>query len=533
MNDGRMTRALVNTYEINFWNIGDRMCSPVDYFPFLDKVQFHSIGTPARQSTHWLETKYDLLIGGGGLLYQGFRDTLQLMLSGANRSIFWGGGSNTHGGDDLDDDCKLLGEIDLVGVRDYVLPFRWVPCVSCMHGYFDEPVDRKTEVVIYEHQDYPIEVTGGVDFPRLDNRESDFSKVVRFLGSAESVITSSYHGAYWATLLGCKVVVTNSFSSKFKRFKHAPVISSQENIHNSLKRAQDYPDALSECREANKEFARDVEAFLDSKPKKSLKSSVIVPARRGLKKGRTALRKNLFQMRADIVIDDDGTQESSLNIGKAFCHSRFMDAKFVLQSDRAMLFRGVFPGLIRNQSGSLTSQILRSLSRVMSPSEFVQELSDDSTITGRGGRKIERVTLNDRQKSDAHHESICKNRVFLMTERNPSDEFLAKLVRLWKGELILFGPKFSRLEVDGVIDLRGRIFLGQALSILRASSVMISEVGIYQELGKRECNDVIGELKDGVDDRYDVWARVTDEPVINDIQAALGLSSEIAGSHLT
>ena len=509
------------------------MCYPVDYFAFAPPLEFHSIGTPARQSKHWPEREYDLLVGGGGLLYQGFRDTLKLMLSGANRSIFWGGGSNTHGGDDLEDDCKLLGEIDLVGVRDYGLPFRWVPCVSCMHGYFDEPIQREREVVVYEHQDYPIEISGGAGFARMDNRESDFSKVIHFLGSAESVITSSYHGAYWATLLGCKVVVANSFSSKFKRFKHAPVISSQENIRDSLKQAQDYSDALGECREANKEFARDVEALLDSKPKKSLKSSVIVPARRGLKKGRTALRENLFQIRADIVIEDDGTQESSLNIGKAFCHSRFIDAKFVLRSDRAMLFRGVFPGLMRQKSGSLTSSVLSSLNRVMTSSDFVQELEDDSTITGRFGRKIKRAGLNDRQKSDAHQDSICENRVFFMTERNPSDEFLAKLVRLWKGELIFFGPKFSRLETDGVIDLRGRIFLSQALSILRASSVVITEAGIYQELGKRECNEVIGELKDGADGRYDVWARGTDESVISDIQAALDLRSEIAGSHLT
>ena len=67
------------------------MCSPVDYFSFSNPVDFHSIGTPNQQSKHWLEKDYDLLVGGGGLLYQGFRDTLKLMLSGANRSIFWGG----------------------------------------------------------------------------------------------------------------------------------------------------------------------------------------------------------------------------------------------------------------------------------------------------------------------------------------------------------------------------------------------------------------------------------------------------------
>jgi hypothetical protein len=89
------------------------MCSPVDYFAFAPPLEFHSIGTPARQSKHWPEREYDLLVGGGGLLYQGFRDTLETMLSGARRSIFWGGGSNTHGESFL----SYLLE----------LPPRWVP----------------------------------------------------------------------------------------------------------------------------------------------------------------------------------------------------------------------------------------------------------------------------------------------------------------------------------------------------------------------------------------------------------------------
>jgi len=159
---------------------------------------------------------------------------------------------------------------------------------------------------------------------------------------------------------------------------------------------------------------------------------------------------------------------------------------------------------------------------------FVRELDEASTITGRFGRKIKRATLNNEQKSGTHHDSICKDRFFLMTERSPSDEFLNTLVRLFKGELIVFGPEFSQLDIDGVIDLRGRIFLGQALSILRASSVVITEAGVYQELGKRESKRHLGELKDGSEGRYDVWARGSDEAVTADIQVALGLVPESA-----
>lgn len=41
----------------------------------------------------------------------------------------------------------------------------------------------------------------------LTNSAMNLETAVSFLGSSEVVLTTSYHGLYWATLLGRKVIV--------------------------------------------------------------------------------------------------------------------------------------------------------------------------------------------------------------------------------------------------------------------------------------------------------------------------------------
>ena len=87
----------------------------------------------------------------------------------------------------------------------------------------------KRRVGVYEHRDYPLRVGRPVapaDRMRNDDQEAaaDPLRVLEFLGSSEVVVTSAYHGLYWATLLGRKVVVANMFSSKFAAFPYPPAL---------------------------------------------------------------------------------------------------------------------------------------------------------------------------------------------------------------------------------------------------------------------------------------------------------------------
>jgi hypothetical protein len=49
------------------------------------------------------------------------------------------------------------------------------------------------------------------------NDETDARKVFEFLCSSKQVITSSYHGALWATYLNKTVWITDAFSEKFQK----------------------------------------------------------------------------------------------------------------------------------------------------------------------------------------------------------------------------------------------------------------------------------------------------------------------------
>lgn len=143
---------------------------------------------------------------------------------------------------------------DLVGIRDYNKGFDWVPCASCM----DESIDRhrdtapKHKLVIVDHPDAcRIELRG---VPRISNLNSDFADILAFIASGETLLSSSYHAAYWGLLLGRRVVVV-PWSEKFYGFKHPiPACSRRGELSDCIARSRSYPEALSECRDRNLEF---------------------------------------------------------------------------------------------------------------------------------------------------------------------------------------------------------------------------------------------------------------------------------------
>ena len=85
--------------------------------------------------------------------------------------------------------------------------------------------------------------------------------VLEFLASGSVILTSSYHGVYWGTLLNRRVIAF-PFSSKFSYFKHGVPLVTADDWKQQLKVARNYSNALIECRQANESFARDVVALL-------------------------------------------------------------------------------------------------------------------------------------------------------------------------------------------------------------------------------------------------------------------------------
>lgn len=283
--------GVFNLHVTNQPNVGENNCSPLLYFkfPFDIKVvnfldlrkefdedfylkrypdvaravllgQFESgyshymrHGNIEKRLFRFFPENSTLILGGGGLLHY---KELELLAKnkGSSRLISWGIGHNTCGGTEIFWP-EYMDLFDLHGIRDWGNPWSWVPCASCMSPLFDVSYETKFDIVIYEHGDFPL----NLNFPKMSNFHNSFSEVIRFLGSGETVVTNTYHGAYWATLLNKKVFVLNPFSTKFMGFKHMPLTS---NNLKDINNAMSFPTALSECREANLKHYEKVWEFL-------------------------------------------------------------------------------------------------------------------------------------------------------------------------------------------------------------------------------------------------------------------------------
>jgi len=167
--------------------------------------------------------------------------------------IIWGAGHNGNYEKKFKGGLEYpvwLRNFDLVGVRDYGQEHEWVPCASCMHPALREKHVIKHPVIWFEHKKQLIKSTefGSDPIPRFINSGSNISETIRLLGSADVIITNSYHGAYWGTLLGRKVIVTEAWSSKFNAMKHKPYFINKSDFWKDyLDTVPVYNTALEEC----------------------------------------------------------------------------------------------------------------------------------------------------------------------------------------------------------------------------------------------------------------------------------------------
>jgi len=248
---------ILSVYRIDRDNIGDMRSAPRLYFPFLggDEADF------SEMSRHDGE-RFAVVVGGGGCVdFHLFAPVVDFVGRGFGKvRVAWGCGTNST---TMVPDYRALRGYDLVGCRDWGSPFSWVPCASCMDPMFEglRGFDPSTDVVGYFHHVRPFKNLG---VPTLLNNEMDFTRVVGHLASGRVVVTNSYHGVYWATLLGRAVVMVEPWSSRFCFFRHKPTVASWDDALEAARKATCYPEALDECRKANEDFAGEVERLLGS-----------------------------------------------------------------------------------------------------------------------------------------------------------------------------------------------------------------------------------------------------------------------------
>lgn len=278
----RESLSIVNVHRNDETNIGDSAASPSLYIPWLRHAEIVDIEGSAFPETAKTFADAAVIYGGGGVLFDGDR---ALRHFGANMDalhgsspkalVLWGAGHNQLDGQRIVLQ-SFLAKYDLVGIRDYPTAavenfdprYHWVPCASCLHPEFDKEHPIEHEVVVYRHKgiegddlDFPIDDPA---IPVRQNKGNDAAAAIQFLASGETVVTNSYHGAYWGILAGRKVIVVNPFSTKFLGLKHAVPMVPADDWRRAMNEAVAYPEALEECRTANICFAGLVRQLLES-----------------------------------------------------------------------------------------------------------------------------------------------------------------------------------------------------------------------------------------------------------------------------
>jgi hypothetical protein len=185
-------------------NAGDRWSCPLDYLDLGAEVIFGDMRQPP-------DCRPDLVVYGGGSI-----TASPDFKRWSCPVVAWGVGHNeranpSHEAMQREHD-RAAALCDLYFSRDRVDGHEWVPCASCLHPVFDEAIEPTHEVVRYSAA-RRITVEGGG--PHMTNEDGSIEDAVRFIGSGATVVTSSYHGAYWARLLGREVRMVE-WGTKFR-----------------------------------------------------------------------------------------------------------------------------------------------------------------------------------------------------------------------------------------------------------------------------------------------------------------------------
>lgn len=248
-------KSIVNLHHKSTQNVGDANCSPLDLFGMEGAVDDLMNFEDCENA--------DAVIFGGGMVLKKIRQ-LDILKKMKGLKIGWGVGHNKavknkyeYAGE------PFLADFDLLGVRDFVEGLRYVPCPSCMLLQFDMLYQIKHDVVFYQNT-LSAPMPKGLPGPLMGNDEMDLNKVISFLASGETVVSSSYHGVYWAMLLGRRVVAV-PFNAKFYGFSHEIVKCEMGDWKEAVSAARSYnpPYFLNESRELNIEFYFDVMGLID------------------------------------------------------------------------------------------------------------------------------------------------------------------------------------------------------------------------------------------------------------------------------
>lgn len=243
-------------------NVGDWWSRPSHYYPINEE---HVLDISDVQSYRHFKNK-TIILGGGGLLGKLHWDYNIRNLLENNKVILWGAGLNytpvgkkTEAGKQVGVFPDYMDKFKVVGLRDYNCGYDWVPCISCMHDemFGVQDIQETKDVLVVQHKKIKIKSEKLKKYPKLKmtKKFGDLKEVLTTIKRYNTIITNSYHGAYWATMLKKKVIVM-PWGTKFNYLKwQVPFLNEDlSNFDRCMDKATVYPTAWEEALHANHQF---------------------------------------------------------------------------------------------------------------------------------------------------------------------------------------------------------------------------------------------------------------------------------------
>lgn len=246
-------------------NQGDVLSGPYNYFDFevLGKISWDrniQKGEPAPF------VDGAPIIFGGGIYFSDKKPHLMKLIRRSGKFIGWGIGL-----DPRSDVSRFLNKFTLLGTRERKLDLIdnrrifYVPCVSCMNPAFDgdvqssatgEPKTPHHEIVLHVNGGFnEKKVAAALGSYRVSRTNQIFAETIANLRNSDCVITNSYHGAYWGSLLGKKIICIKTEVPKWDGLHPNVAFADLNEIDQVLRTVKPVPESyLSECRSINNDF---------------------------------------------------------------------------------------------------------------------------------------------------------------------------------------------------------------------------------------------------------------------------------------
>jgi len=262
------TRRLFALHHVDPTNTGDIGSAPSLWIPELYGADHIGLidGSFGRIMEAALHAEVVIIIGGGGLFgnewfYSQLEQFSSILHQTPNvRAVIWGVGFNTHYDKMKYPPPSVLKMAELVGIRDLDTAYPYVPCASVLHPAFADAVAPIHEAVVYTHKRDTALAAAAVELglPVYSNHGPDVGRAISFIRSGATVITGTYHGAYWGLLAGRNVAICGAFSTKFDKAPWDIPISHHADIKVAIREARALPNMYAECLLANKTMKTDV-----------------------------------------------------------------------------------------------------------------------------------------------------------------------------------------------------------------------------------------------------------------------------------